>query len=103
MQTPITIECGPKLKVKLTLHEEIICCYSKQLQDRFSRATSMRVQSTKADNFRHQLAAYVFPEVTMKEFEEGRFEQQVCLVSVETTQNQWSTGYAVWTPLMIFR
>jgi hypothetical protein len=82
MQTPITIECGPKLQVKLTLHEEILCCYSKQLQDRFSKAMSMRVQSAKADNFRHQLAAYVFPEVTPKEFEEGRFEQQVCLISV---------------------
>jgi hypothetical protein len=82
MQTPITIECGPKLQTKLTVHEEILCCHSKPLQARFSKARSIRKQFAKADDFRDQLAAYVFPEATPREFEDNRYDQKVYSVNI---------------------
>jgi hypothetical protein len=85
MQTPIIIECGPDLQTKLTLHEEILCCYSKQLHDRFSKAKSARTQLAKANKFREQLAAFVYPEVTPKDFEDGHLEQKVRLSSLPPT------------------
>jgi hypothetical protein len=96
MQTLITIECGPKLETKLTLHEELLCCHSKQLAGQFAKAKSARIQFAKADKFREKLAAYVYPETTQKEFEDGRLEQQVSPVSRTwkyTTEPMFSALY----------
>jgi hypothetical protein len=82
MQTSINIECGPKLQTKLTVHEEMLCCHSKPLQARFLKAKSIRQQFVKADDFRDQLAAYVFPETTPKEFEDDRCDQKVCSLKI---------------------
>jgi len=93
MQTPITIECGPDLATKLIFHQEIICCNSKQLSDRFEKAKPLMAHYKKADEFRNALARYVFPEVDPKEFEDKKMDRQVCLVSMPwmwMTEHQWS-------------
>ncbi|KAL1792430.1 hypothetical protein ACET3X_008937 [Alternaria dauci] len=77
MQTPITIECGPDLKTKLTVHEELLCVHSKQLQGQFEKAKSARTQFAKAEAFREKVAAFVYPECTQKDFEDKHLEQQV--------------------------
>ena len=82
MQTPITIECGPDLATKLIFHQEIICCNSKQLSNRFEKAKPLMAHYKKADEFRNDLAKYVFPEVDPKEFEDKKMDRQVCLVSM---------------------
>lgn len=77
MQTPITIECGPLLSIKLTMHEEILCCYSKLLQERFAEAKTLRQQYEQANALRNDIAAHVFPEVTADEFEAGNHQEKV--------------------------
>lgn len=89
MKTPITVECGPDSETKLIFHEEILCCYSKQIQELFLKAKPARMQLAKADKLREQVAAFVFPEVTGREFEDGHLEQKVCLLSLPPI---WTTG-----------
>ena len=92
MQTPITIECGPDLATKLIFHQEIICCNSKQLSNRFEKAKPLMAHYKKADELRNDLARYVFPEVDPKEFEDKKMDRQVRLVSMArmwTTEHHW--------------
>ena len=77
MQTPITIECGQDLSDKLTVHEELLCCHSRLLEQRFSAAKDMRQQYEQAKTLRDQMAAYVFPEVTKVQFEARSCEKRV--------------------------
>ncbi|USP79019.1 hypothetical protein yc1106_06293 [Curvularia clavata] len=76
MQTPITIECGKNLSEKLTVHEELLCCHSRLLEQRFFAAKDMRQQYEQAKTLRDQMAAYVFPEVTKVQFEARSCEKR---------------------------
>lgn len=77
MQTPLTVECGDGLTVKLTMHEEILCCHSKLLADRFANAKSLREQYKRTKSISDKIAACVFPEVSPKQFEDSGLEVRV--------------------------
>lgn len=77
MQTPLTVECGDDLTVKLTMHEEILCCHSKLLGDRFAKAKPLMEQYRCTKTISNKLASYIFPEVTPKQFEDRGLEAQV--------------------------
>lgn len=77
MQTPVEIECGPDLSIKLTIHEELLRCHSELLQDRFTKAKILRKQFEQIDHLRDQIAAHVFPEVTAEDFSAGDHEEKV--------------------------
>ncbi|KAI4605975.1 hypothetical protein J4E83_010401 [Alternaria metachromatica] len=94
MQTPITIECGPKLETKLTYHKEMICCHSKKLEAMFAKAKPIMVHYEKADKFRNDLARYVFPEVNAKEFEDQKMDRQAIPLIKEASENYPLLGYA---------
>ncbi|KAG9185660.1 hypothetical protein G6011_06991 [Alternaria panax] len=94
MQTLITIECGPDLKTKLTVHEEILCCHSNQLQGQFSKAKTARTDYEKAGEFREKLAAYVFPEASQKDYEGGHFDLQVKPLIKSAAEKYPLLGYA---------
>ncbi|KAI4701873.1 hypothetical protein J4E89_010564 [Alternaria sp. Ai002NY15] len=94
MQTPITIECGPDLATKLIFHQEIICCNSKQLSNRFEKAKPLMAYYKKADELRNELARYVFPEVDAKEFEDRKMDRQAIPLIRTASENYPLIGYA---------
>ena len=77
IQTPLKVECGVDLTVTFTMHEELLCCHSKLLADRFAEAKPLREQYKRIKNISDKLSAYFFPNVTPKQFEEAAFETQV--------------------------
>ncbi|KAF1836533.1 hypothetical protein BDW02DRAFT_566960 [Decorospora gaudefroyi] len=77
MQTTITIECGPDLQSKLTVHEGCLRCHSKPLDQRYAKAKAMREQQEESKALCKKLAAYVFPELNAREFENNGSEEEV--------------------------
>lgn len=77
MQAPVAIECSPDLSIKFTIHEELLRCHSKLLEECFTKAKILRKQFEQTDHLRDQIAAHVFPEVTAEEFAAGDHEEKV--------------------------
>ncbi|RMZ67673.1 hypothetical protein GMOD_00001633 [Pyrenophora seminiperda CCB06] len=88
METPLTVECGVDLTVKLVTHEELLCCHSKLLSGRFAKAKPLRAQYKRTKTISDQLAEYVFPEVSPKEFEDGGLEAQVMPLIIHAYDEQ---------------
>jgi hypothetical protein len=85
MQTTITIECGQELETKLTMHEEILRCNSKRFGQVYAKAKPMRELYKKTQSVCDKLAAFVFPEVTTKQFEENGLEEEVHTLNCRNT------------------
>jgi hypothetical protein len=77
MQTTIAIVCGQESKAEVTMHEEILRCHSKTLDQLFKKAMPVREQYAESKSICDQLAAFVFPEITIKEFEDTGAEEMV--------------------------
>ncbi|KAI4613538.1 uncharacterized protein J4E87_009839 [Alternaria ethzedia] len=94
MRTPINIECGPDLATKIIFHKEMICCHSKQLSNLFEKAKPTMIHYEKADKVRDELAQYVFPEVTPKEFETNLLDKQAKPLIMKAYDNYPLFGYS---------
>ncbi|EUC43023.1 hypothetical protein COCMIDRAFT_7494 [Bipolaris oryzae ATCC 44560] len=93
MQTPVEIECGPDLSIKLTIHEELLCCHSKLLEERFTKAKNLRKQFEQTDHLRDQIAAHVFPEVTAEEFAADDHEEKALPLIIRAYERFPMPGY----------
>ncbi|XP_014562194.1 hypothetical protein COCVIDRAFT_85043 [Bipolaris victoriae FI3] len=93
MQTPVEIECGPDLSIKLTIHEELLRCHSELLQDRFTKAKILRKQFEQIDHLRDQIAAHVFPEVTAEDFSAGDHEEKALPLIIRAHERFPMPGY----------
>jgi bacterioferritin-associated ferredoxin len=77
MQTTISIECGQELETKVTMHEEILRCHSKRLDQLYAKAKPLREQCGKCQRLCKQVARFIFPEMTAKQFEDASSEHDV--------------------------
>ncbi|KAJ6200064.1 hypothetical protein J3E72DRAFT_391961 [Bipolaris maydis] len=93
MQTPVEIECGPDLSTKLTIHEELLCCHSKLLEERFIQAKVLRKQFEQSDHLRDQIAPHVFPEVTAEQFAAGDHDEKALPLIIRAYERFPMTGY----------
>jgi hypothetical protein len=77
MHTPLIAECGQVLKTKLTMHEEMLRCHSKKLDQLFTNEMLTRKLSKVCKSICDKVATYLFPELNPKQFEEAGSEEQV--------------------------
>ena len=78
MKTTISVEYGENLTSKVTMHEELLRCHSKSLEQLFTKAKPLREQYVQNQRLMGRLASFVFPEATLKQFEDNGMEHKVC-------------------------
>ncbi|KAF5847646.1 hypothetical protein GGP41_000347 [Bipolaris sorokiniana] len=93
MQAPVAIECSPDLSIKFTIHEELLRCHSKLLEECFTKAKILRKQFEQTDHLRDQIAAHVFPEVTAEEFAAGDHEEKALPLIIRAYERFPMPGY----------
>ncbi len=77
MDTAISIEYGLELNSRLTIHEGMLRCHSKKFEKLFVQAKHIREQFAQTTLLKDQVARFVYPEVTEREFEERSLDKQV--------------------------
>jgi hypothetical protein len=78
METEITLEYGKKLKQHRIIHKELLCCYSKLFRILFSQADALLSMYSTANGMRKQLKTYIYPHVSIEDFEKKHGEKKVC-------------------------
>lgn len=71
LETEVTIQFGPKLKQKRTIHLELLKCYSKHVRDMFDAAEPQHKAYQQGKIIRTQVKALLPPETSTEMFAVG--------------------------------
>lgn len=90
MEHEITLEFGPKLNKKRVIHEELLCCYSQTMLDRFTRAKESRISHEKADHMRKYLKLCMHDIQASEDDEDSENKVRRCNISGRARVLLWN-------------